>query len=149
MGDSTAQYRLGYCYENGQGVPQDYAEAFNWYLKASDDLVEAQFAVALKYSSGIGVKRSKRKAFFWDKVAAEQDCVESMAFVSQCCYKGEGVFPSRRKAAEWALAAIINEYDGFTPSYLKEINYEGYTRKIIAEGYWDEDEVSKLLSMIP
>ena len=30
-GDATAQTGLGFMYENGQGVPQDYKEAVRWY----------------------------------------------------------------------------------------------------------------------
>ena len=35
-GQPEAQYRLGTCYENGQGVPQDYSVAAGWYQKAVD-----------------------------------------------------------------------------------------------------------------
>ena len=31
-----AQYNLGDMYEQGQGVRQDYAEAFRWYRKAAE-----------------------------------------------------------------------------------------------------------------
>lgn len=30
-----AQYDLGYCYENGIGVPSDKAQAYGWYLRSS------------------------------------------------------------------------------------------------------------------
>jgi TPR repeat protein len=30
QGDAGAQYNLGVMYENGQGVPQDHAEAVKW-----------------------------------------------------------------------------------------------------------------------
>ena len=35
QGDATAQFDLGFMYENGKGVPQDYAEATKWYRKAA------------------------------------------------------------------------------------------------------------------
>jgi TPR repeat protein len=34
QGDPTAQEHLGVMYENGQGLPQDYAEAVLWYRRA-------------------------------------------------------------------------------------------------------------------
>ena len=34
QGDATAQFDLGLMYKIGQGVPQDYAEAVNWYQPA-------------------------------------------------------------------------------------------------------------------
>lgn len=36
MGNSKAQIALGYCYEDGQGVEEDYAEAVRWYRKAAE-----------------------------------------------------------------------------------------------------------------
>ena len=35
-GDPETQYCLGFCYENGIGVPEDKAEAVNWYRKAAE-----------------------------------------------------------------------------------------------------------------
>ena len=36
QGNAAAQYNLGLMYEQGQGVPQDYAAAVSWYRKAAD-----------------------------------------------------------------------------------------------------------------
>ena len=36
QGDAGAQYNLGFMYSNGEGVPQDYAEAAKWYRMAAD-----------------------------------------------------------------------------------------------------------------
>ena len=33
-GNANAQFRLGYMYHDGQGVPQDYAAAAAWYRPA-------------------------------------------------------------------------------------------------------------------
>ena len=35
-GHAGAQYNLGITYYIGEGVPQDYAEARKWYLKAAE-----------------------------------------------------------------------------------------------------------------
>ena len=35
-GDVDAQYNLGIMYDNGYGVPQDYAEAVKWYRLAAE-----------------------------------------------------------------------------------------------------------------
>ena len=34
-GDASAQCSLGVCYCNGEGVPQDYAEAAKWFTKSA------------------------------------------------------------------------------------------------------------------
>ena len=36
QGDAEAQTSLGLMYDNGKGVPQDYAEAVKWYRKAAE-----------------------------------------------------------------------------------------------------------------
>ena len=36
QGLAAAQYSLGFCYYNGYGVPQDYAQAVQWYRKAAE-----------------------------------------------------------------------------------------------------------------
>ena len=35
-GDPVAQRYLGVCYQNGQGVPQDYHEAIKWFRRAAE-----------------------------------------------------------------------------------------------------------------
>ena len=34
-GNASAQYALGWMYENAEGVKKDYGQAFIWYLKAA------------------------------------------------------------------------------------------------------------------
>ena len=36
QGNADAQRRLGWMFDLGEGVPQDYAEAMKWYRKAAD-----------------------------------------------------------------------------------------------------------------
>jgi TPR repeat protein len=36
QGINKAQYNLGIMYDDGQGVPQDYAEAVKWYRLAAE-----------------------------------------------------------------------------------------------------------------
>ena len=44
QGDASAQYNLGLLYTNGQGVPQDFVQAYKWYYlaSASGDKVSTQ-----------------------------------------------------------------------------------------------------------
>ncbi|SUO96074.1 tetratricopeptide repeat protein [Suttonella ornithocola] len=45
-GDAEAQFNLGWLYENGQGVTQDYNKACQWYEKAAaQGLAKAQQAL--------------------------------------------------------------------------------------------------------
>ncbi len=44
QGDAIAQYRVGYCYENGLGVSKNYTQAQEWYrLSAEQGLAMAQY----------------------------------------------------------------------------------------------------------
>ncbi len=36
QGDADAQNKLGFMYDDGLGVPQDYAEAMKWYRNAAE-----------------------------------------------------------------------------------------------------------------
>jgi uncharacterized protein len=49
-------FDLGAMYANGQGVPQDYAEAVSWFRKAADQGVAAgQYNLGVMYRDGQGV----------------------------------------------------------------------------------------------
>ena len=53
-------------YETGQGVPRDYEQAFNWYLKAAkqgDPM--AEYVIGTMYNYGRGVVQDKSQAALW------------------------------------------------------------------------------------
>ncbi|MDM5054458.1 sel1 repeat family protein [Aeromonas dhakensis] len=63
LGDHTAEYMVGFFYEKGQGVAQDYHEAFHWYEIASNNKEkEATKGLARLYKHGKGTERSISKA---------------------------------------------------------------------------------------
>ena len=73
QGDAKAQFRLGYIYYQGKGVPQDYAEAVRWYRKAADQgYAKAQYDLGYMYSQGKGVPQDYREATRWYRKAADQ-----------------------------------------------------------------------------
>ena len=50
-------------FKDGRGVPQDYAEAMRWLIKAADrGYDEAAFAIGLYYWYGWGVPKNQAKA---------------------------------------------------------------------------------------
>ena len=68
--DASAQFNLGLMYANGEGVPQDDAEAVKWYLKAAEQgNVKAQFNLGLMYDDGYGVAEDDVEAYAWFSVA--------------------------------------------------------------------------------
>ncbi len=68
-----SQYSLGVMYANGQGVPQDYAEAVRWYRKAADwGVPSAQNNLGAMYANGRGVTQDSVEAHMWFNLAGEQ-----------------------------------------------------------------------------
>src|SRR5208283_394967 len=71
QGDARAQSNLALMYANGRGVPQDYAAAVSWYLKAAEQGdAEAQSNLGLMYVNGRGVPRDYVSALMWFNLAA-------------------------------------------------------------------------------
>lgn len=65
-GDPAAQGYLGFMFETGRGVPQNYTEAAMWYRRAAeqgDSL--AQYSLGLLYDKGQGVPRDIVEANKW------------------------------------------------------------------------------------
>lgn len=70
-GDPVAQYKLGYDYFLGRGVPLDYVQAAIWWRKAADQgMPQAQNNLGVLYNAGKGVPQSYAEAYFWQNLAA-------------------------------------------------------------------------------
>ena len=73
QGNATAQYSLGFKYANGNGVPENDAEAVKWFrLAAEQGLAMAQFNLGIMYANGDGVPQNNIRAYVWWSVAATQ-----------------------------------------------------------------------------
>ena len=71
QGVAKAQFNLGVRYDNGRGVPQDYAEAAKWYRRAAEQgHASAQYNLGVMYSIGQGVPQNNREAYIWFSLAA-------------------------------------------------------------------------------
>ena len=63
QGNADAQNNLGAMYDNGQGVPQNYAEAVKWFRLAADQgHAIAQNNLGLMYAKGQGVPQNYAEA---------------------------------------------------------------------------------------
>jgi len=70
-GDAAAQALLGFMFEHGRGVPQDYVAAVYWYTCAAEQgHPTAQYLLGLMYDRGQGVVRSDILAYKWLNLAA-------------------------------------------------------------------------------
>ena len=71
-GDANAQFILGFLYDEGKGVPQDYTEAAKWYRRAAE-----QGNKAARHNLGLmgeqdQVWRDRAEMQKWHQRAAEQ-----------------------------------------------------------------------------
>jgi TPR repeat protein len=70
-GHVPAQFSIAAMYDDGRGLPQDFALALSWYKKAARaGLVDAQYMVGRFYGGGRGVTQNPSAAFFWFSLAA-------------------------------------------------------------------------------
>lgn len=73
QGLADAQFSLGDCYLEGEGVTQNMTEAVKWFRKAAEQgLADAQFALGACYQSGTGVTQNIAEAKKWHQKAADQ-----------------------------------------------------------------------------
>ena len=73
QGNAGGQAFLGAMYKNGQGVPQNSAEAVRWYrLAAGQGHAEAQHYLGSMHNAGRGVLRNYVEAYKWYALSAAQ-----------------------------------------------------------------------------
>jgi len=71
QGNALAQLNLGIRHTNGEGVPEDDAEAVKWYrLAAEQGLAPAQSYLGIMYGQGDGVPENYAEAAKWCRLAA-------------------------------------------------------------------------------
>ena len=88
QGDATAQYYLGYMYENGRGVSQDNAKAMEWFRKSAEQgNTDAQYQLGYMYHNGIGVSKDHTKAAEWYSKAAKGGDVRARNILSSPKFK--------------------------------------------------------------
>jgi TPR repeat protein len=133
QGHKKAQYRLGRCYDKGNGVKEDDDKAFEWYFKSAErGFAKAQYQVGKSYKNGEGVEEDRVKAFQYFTKAAKQGNAKAQFALGECYFEGKGVAQDKAKAKACFLKALNDEKDG------KEILED--LRKDAADG--DEDAIA-------
>lgn len=85
-GNPEAQFNLGKCFYNGDGVEKDLKEAVKWYRKAAEQgNGNAQNNLGFCYRFGYGVEKDYFEAVNWYRKAAEQGN-PSGQYNLGCCY---------------------------------------------------------------
>ena len=101
-GDADAQYYLGDCYFNGQGVPQDFKEAVKWCRKAAEQgHADAQHTLGHCYKNGEYVEKDEVEAMKWIRKSADQNYAPAQRSLGGCYQSGEGVTKNEAEAVRW------------------------------------------------
>lgn len=118
-GDPLAQSYLGFMFEHGKGVPQNYTEAAYWYHRAAQQgVANAQYNLGLLYDKGFGVPQDPVESGKWlnlatsaapkhvrDYYARLRDAVTTKMTRGQ-------IAESRRRAVEWQPSPEITVFRG-------------------------------------
>jgi hypothetical protein len=95
-------YQRGESYYSGDGAPQDYRQAREWFERAAAmNHPGAQFRLGTMFNEGAGVTQNYVRAREWYERAALQDHAEAQANLGVLFYFGTGAPQDFRMAKYW------------------------------------------------
>jgi hypothetical protein len=119
--DPKTIYSFGMMSFDGDGVPQDYVEAANWFrIAAEQGHAKSQHNLALMYESGQGVSQDYAEASKWYFMAAENGYASSQNNLGALYETGDGVKQDHNEAIMWYRIAAENG-DENAPSNLSRL----------------------------
>ena len=103
-GNAIAQYILGFMYENGEGVSQDYRKAEKWYYKAAEQgIADAQYNLGKMYADSSGATQDYVMSHMWFSIAGEngdQDAFNKRDSVAEKMTPSQ-IQEAQKLAREW------------------------------------------------
>lgn len=106
QGNAVAQYSLGRCYFNGDGVGEDTSKAVYWFRKAAEQgNADAQLDLGACYAMGTGVTMDLAQSVYWHRKAAEQGDARGQLTLGLFYRDGTGVEKNLSKAKFWLQKA--------------------------------------------
>lgn len=97
-----AYYTLGFMYENGLNMKQDYALAGECYKKAADQRhIKAQYSLGTMYESGQGLPKNLQEAVLQYDQAASRGFAKAQFKLGCMLAKGLGISKNEALAAQW------------------------------------------------
>ena len=102
QGNPDAKNRIGYMYNFGKGMRQDYAVAMKWYrIAAAQRRAKAQTNIGFMYENGQGVPQDYAEAMKWYRKAADQGIAGAQSNIGAMYANGEGVPQDYAEATKW------------------------------------------------
>jgi TPR repeat protein/serine/threonine protein kinase len=101
-GHARSQSALGWMYDNGKGVAQDYTQAVYWFRKAADQGdAHGESNLGVMYENGQAVKQDYAQAVSWYRKAADQGAAYAEAHLGSMYQHGRGVAQDYGQAVSW------------------------------------------------
>ena len=108
---ADAQYCLGRCYYDGNGVSRDHTQATQWFRKAAEQgHADAQHWLGLLYYRGHGAPMDHTQASQWFRKAAAQGLHYAQECLGLMHFRGEGMPKDHEQAAHWLRKAAEQEH---------------------------------------
>ena len=89
-GDPVGAYNYAVCLAEGVGLPRDDAKAAEWFRKAAETVVNAQYRLGRIYAEGRGVQQDFAEARLWMKQAAAADLPAALMDYATLLLQGLG-----------------------------------------------------------
>ena len=127
-GDAKAQNELGFIYFQGNGVPQDYAQALIWYRKAADQgNARAQSRLGNMYANGYGgVAKNMTEAINLYRKSAEQGDTSGQYNLGIHYLYANGVPQSFGEALKWFRKSAAHDELGLASYALGAMYANGW-----------------------
>ena len=146
LGDAEALCSLGYLYNFGLGVKQDYLVAINCYERSAEKGEKvAYYNLATLYFMGSGVEKNHEKALCYYDKALDLGCLESLFWLGVLYVSGE-VEVDYSKANEYFKRSIEEKIEvDESEYYINAISYIGGSTKVNYSLIF-EDQIEKVNS---
>ena len=154
-----AQYKLGFLYAFGKGVPENPVKAFELTRKAADwGHAGAQYAVGTRYVYGRGVEKDNAKAVHYYELAAKQGNKNAQFWLGFMLANGYGAARDYENAYLWLERAAKQGVENagklqtaiisrMTNAQLKSVTMEldpEYLAEVINDAKWAMHEPEDL-----
>ena len=125
QGNSYGQSSLGYIYEHGFGVPQDFKKAFEYYqLSASQGNSRGQNNLGCAYACGQGVKQNYKMVFKYYQLSADQGNSCGQNNLGDEYYNGEGIEKDFKMAFKYYKLSA-DQGNSYGQNELGDLYYNG------------------------
>ena len=101
-GDPVAQFKLGVCYSDGEGVAKDVVEAVKWVRKAADQgYAHAQSKLGVCYAKGEGVAKDMVEAYaFFNLAGITEELARQRRDIAEKRLSPEAVLRGQKRTKE-------------------------------------------------